>query len=224
MLAHLRGRGVLMPDATVLERIGLAARARARQRTFQVPADGVTDPAIRRSRFAWLRDAPEAPAPGNGDPGHRRRAVCRAASLSPRFLAVFRFQSGVPHDLLLAAIDLLKAADEAGARALPKRLPSAFLPPKWRRMIFAEPVPDRRPYETAVLATLRDRLRGAGVWVAGSRDYRALENYLLPSESGGRSYRRPCRGDRPGALPRDPGRPAARTPAILWPPAPRAAS
>lgn len=33
----------------------------------QAALDGllVTDPAIRRSRFAWLRDAPEAPAPGN---------------------------------------------------------------------------------------------------------------------------------------------------------------
>ncbi len=25
----------------------------------------MTDPAVRRSRFAWLRDAPEAPAPAN---------------------------------------------------------------------------------------------------------------------------------------------------------------
>jgi len=95
------------------------------------------------------------------------------------------FQSNVPHDPLLAAIDLLKAADESGARALPKRLPSAFLPPKWRRMIFAGSVPDRRLYETAVLAILRDRLRGAGVWVAGSRDHRAFEDYLLPAEAAG---------------------------------------
>ncbi len=45
-------------------------------------------------------------------------------------------------------------------------------------MIFVGPVPDRRLYETAVLANLRDRLRGAGVWVADSRDHRAFENYL----------------------------------------------
>ncbi len=352
MLTHLRTRGVLVPDAAVLERIGLAARARARQRTFQVLADGVTeaekatldgllvtDPALRRSRFAWLRDAPEAPAPGNMvglldrldwvrgvsiarqqtarvhparlarlveesgimtaqhltnvEPLRRtallvagvtdletrltdatlamfckyvgslftkargreerrfqatRRDVARTLLLfrrtiaalkhaketgeegvaaverevglgrldqvlpvidavagvadveilvtaaeryavlrrfSPRFLAAFRFQSSVPHEPLLAAIDLLKAADEAGARALPKRLPSTFLPPKWRRMIFAGPVPDRRLYETAVLATLRDRLRGAGVWVAGSRDHRAFEDYLLPAGLAG---------------------------------------
>lgn len=58
--------------------VGLAARAWARQRTFQVLAgeateaeqaalDGLlaTDPSTRRSRFARLRDALEAPAPGN---------------------------------------------------------------------------------------------------------------------------------------------------------------
>ena len=78
MLTHLRAQSVLVPDPTVLERIGLAARARARHRTFNALADGiteserisldgllVTDPGVRRSRFAWLRDAPEAPAPTN---------------------------------------------------------------------------------------------------------------------------------------------------------------
>ncbi len=49
-----------------------------------------------------------------------RYAVLRR--FSPRFLAAFRFQSSVPHDPLLAAIDLLKATEEAGDRALPKRL------------------------------------------------------------------------------------------------------
>lgn len=352
MLTHLRVRGVLVPDSAVLERIGLAARARARQRTFKALADGVTeaeqvaldgllvtDPTVRRSRFAWLRDAPEAPAPGNmvalldrldwvrsigvvqkrtaqvhparlarlvdeggimtaqhlakveplrrtallvagvadletrltdailamfckymgslftkarGRDDRRfqttKRDVARTLRLfrrtiaalkqaketgedgvavverevglaeldkalpvieavagvadveilataaeryavlrrfSPRFLAAFRFQSNTPHDPLLAAIELLKTADGIGARALPKRLPSSFLPPKWRRMIFPGPVPDRRLYETAVLATLRERLRGSSIWVAGSRDHRAFEDYLLPVEPAG---------------------------------------
>jgi hypothetical protein len=76
MLAHLRAANVLVPAATVLERIGLAARARARKRVFQALADGLTeaeraafdalltvDPELRRSRFAWLRDYSESPAP-----------------------------------------------------------------------------------------------------------------------------------------------------------------
>jgi hypothetical protein len=34
-----------------------------------------------------------------------------------------------------------------------------------------------------LLATLRDRLKGSNIWVAGSRDYRAFEDYLLPAEA-----------------------------------------
>ena len=78
MLAHLRAANVLVPAAAVLERIGLAARVRARKRAFQALADGLTeterealeallavDPDLRRSRFAWLRDYSESPAPSN---------------------------------------------------------------------------------------------------------------------------------------------------------------
>jgi hypothetical protein len=78
MLAHLRISGVVLPPATVLERIGLAARARARKKTFEALAAGLAnterdtlarlltvDPELRRSRFAWLRDYSESPAPSN---------------------------------------------------------------------------------------------------------------------------------------------------------------
>jgi hypothetical protein len=78
MIAHLRANNVLLPTMNVLERIGLAARARARKKVFEVLADGLTaaqqavlekllaiDPELRRSRFAWLRDYSESPAPSN---------------------------------------------------------------------------------------------------------------------------------------------------------------
>lgn len=102
---------------------------------------------------------------------------------SPRFLASFQFQSNVPQDPVLAAIDVIKAADQTGARTIAKRPPASFLSPKWRKLIFASGPAERRLYETAVLAALRDRLRGADIWVAGSRDYRAFEDYLLPGGS-----------------------------------------
>jgi TnpA family transposase len=350
MLAPLRAGNVLIPAAAVLERIGLAARARARKQVFQTLAKGLPDaarealeklltfdPALRRSRFAWLRDYAESPAPTNLlalldrleyvrglgidaararrihparlgrllaeaavmtvqhiadlEPARRtailvaqtaeletrladaviamfekyigslfskaqnrderrfqatKRDVAKALLLfrrtiaalkqaqatgedgvavvdrevglkrldqalpvidavaevadqdilitaaerysvlrrfSPRFLTAFRFESNVPHDPVLAAIEVLKAMDREGAHALPKRPPAAFLPPKWRKLIFANGAADRRLYETAVLAVLRDRLRGSDIWVAGSRDYRAFEDYLLPAEA-----------------------------------------
>jgi hypothetical protein len=78
MLTHLRTSNVLLPTVAVLERIGLAARVRARKKVFETLADGLTDqkrdalerlltvdPELRRSRFAWLRDYSESPAPSN---------------------------------------------------------------------------------------------------------------------------------------------------------------
>ena len=40
--------------------------------------------------------------------------------------------------------------------------------------------PNRRLYETAVLATLRDKLRSGDVWVERSSNYRRFDSYLLP--------------------------------------------
>jgi hypothetical protein len=348
MLVHLRAANVLVPAAAVLERIGLTARVRARKRVFQTLADGLTgaeraaldalltvDPELRRSRFAWLRDYSESPAPSNilellnrleyvrglkigperagrihiarlgrlvdegaimtaqhiGDlePVRRiailvaqvvdlearladatlamfekymgslftkarnrderrfqatKRDVAKALLLfrrtiaalkqaketgedgfavvdrevgmrqldgvlpiiesvagvadqeilvtaaerysvlrrfSPRFLEAFCFQSNTPQHPVLAAVELLKATNRDGTRALPKRPPASFLPPKWRKLIFANGPADRHLYETAVLAVLRDRLKGSDIWVVGSRDYRAFETYLLPA-------------------------------------------
>lgn len=78
ILTHLRTSGVVLPPPMVLERIGLAARARVRKKTFEVMAAGMSDaergaltelltvdPELRRSRFAWLRDYSESPAPSN---------------------------------------------------------------------------------------------------------------------------------------------------------------
>jgi hypothetical protein len=59
---------------------------------------------------------------------------------SPRFLAAFRFESNLPQDPVLAAIELLKAIDNEGTRALSKRPPASFLPSKWRKLIFANGV------------------------------------------------------------------------------------
>ncbi len=352
MLDHLRRSSTIIPAPYVLERIGLAARVRARRRVFEVISSGLTDekreamdallandPEVGRSRFAWLRDCPESPAPSNMiellnrldfvrtiavdagrtrgihpgrlarlveeggimtaqhiadlEPARRsailvaqlthletrivdatlsmfekyigslftkargkderrfqatKRDVAKALVLfrrtisalkrakeagedgvavvereigmaqldralptieavadvadqdilltaaekysvlrrfSPRFLASFEFQSNIPGDPVIAAIEAIKAADKAGMRTFAKRPPTSFLSPRWRKLILAGGHAERRLYETAVLATLRDRLRGADIWVAGSRDYRAFEDYLLPIGKAG---------------------------------------
>jgi hypothetical protein len=62
---------------------------------------------------------------------------CCAGSIS-RFLAAFDFQANIPNDPVFAAIEYLRTMDRDGARALSKRPPSSFLPPQWRKLIFAE--------------------------------------------------------------------------------------
>jgi hypothetical protein len=78
MIDHLRAGQTILPAASVLERIGLAARARARQRAYAGLATGldsrrqqalsdllISDAERGHSRLAWLREWPEAPARSN---------------------------------------------------------------------------------------------------------------------------------------------------------------
>ena len=78
MLDQLRRMSIMLPAPHVLERIGLDARVRGRRRAFEALASGLTDanrhalealltndPEVGRSRFTWLRDCPESPAPSN---------------------------------------------------------------------------------------------------------------------------------------------------------------
>jgi hypothetical protein len=67
-------------------------------------------------------------------------------------------------DPILAALRLLADLNRTGRREVPPDAPMPFRK-EWRRLVLEEGRPNRRLYETAVLATLRDRLRSGDVWV-----------------------------------------------------------
>lgn len=96
------------------------------------------------------------------------------------FLQAFSFQSARRHDPLLAAISLLKRLHAEKRRTLPDRVPVTHLRQADRRLIFGQGRPDRRLYEIATLAALRDRLRSADVWVDGSRSFRPIDEHIMP--------------------------------------------
>ncbi|ANV25347.1 Tn3 family transposase [Rhizobium pusense] len=96
------------------------------------------------------------------------------------FLQAFTFRSAHRHDPLLAAIALLKRLYTEKRRTLPDRLPITHLSQTDRRLIFEQGKPDRRLYEIATLAALRDRLRSAEIWVDGSRSFRPIDEHLMP--------------------------------------------
>jgi hypothetical protein len=51
------------------------------------------------------------------------------------------------NDPVLAAVELPRAMDRDGTRVLPKRPPSSFLSPQWRKLIFANGAADHPDLE-----------------------------------------------------------------------------
>jgi TnpA family transposase len=83
---------------------------------------------------------------------------------------------------MLAALTLLASLNESGKREVPPDAPMPFRK-EWRRLVMEEGGLNRRLYETAVLATLRDKLRSGDVWVERSASYRRFDSYLVPQDA-----------------------------------------
>lgn len=165
------------------------ARAYARLGRALIDArDGGVDPVMAISaKIGW-----EAPELGvreaehltrGGDDGmeellERYPAVRRFA---PTFLAALTFQTSRPSDPLLGAVEVLRRFYDDGKSVLPKRLPSSFLKPRWRKLVYpGDGSFNRRAYEIATIVHLRERIGSGSIWVDGSRAYRTLDDYLLP--------------------------------------------
>ena len=82
---------------------------------------------------------------------------------------------------MLAAIELLTQMHRENRRALPDKFPIGHLDEPEKKLILAGGKPDRPLYEVATLGALRDRLRSGDIWVEGSRAYRPLDEYLMPT-------------------------------------------
>jgi hypothetical protein len=89
------------------------------------------------------------------------------------------FKAARAYDPTLSAIRLLRDLNQSGKRDIPANAPMPFRK-DWKRLISGRDRPNRRLYETAVLAALRDKLRSGDVWVEGSPNYRRFDSYLLP--------------------------------------------
>lgn len=99
---------------------------------------------------------------------------------APAFLTTFTFRSTRRHDSLLTAVAMLRRLHSEGRRVLPEHVPISHLSPTDRKLIFGQQKPDRRLYEIATLAVLRERLRSADIWVDGSRSFRPIDEHLMP--------------------------------------------
>jgi TnpA family transposase len=97
---------------------------------------------------------------------------------APELIAALEFKAAHAHDPILSAIRLLRDLNHSGKRDIPAAAPMPFRK-DWKRLISEQGRPNRRLYETAVFATLRDKLRSGDVWVERSSNYRRFDSYLL---------------------------------------------
>jgi TnpA family transposase len=104
----------------------------------------------------------------------------RVRRYAPALLDAFTFRSARAQDTLLTAIDLLRQLNRDERRGLPAKVPLGHLIQKVRKLIAANGKRDRRLWEIATLAVLRERLRSGDVWVEGGRAFRPLEAQLMP--------------------------------------------
>jgi len=100
---------------------------------------------------------------------------------APRLLEGFAFNAAPAVQNLLDGVNTLKAMQRANARTVPKGAPTGFVKPRWQQQVFADDGSiDHRFYELCVLSELKNALRAGDVWVAGSRQFKDFEDYLLP--------------------------------------------
>ncbi|WP_425524262.1 DUF4158 domain-containing protein [Brucella anthropi] len=110
-------------------------------------------------------------------------AVDRYATLrkfAPALIEVLEFKANRGSTRTIAGVQKLRELNRSGRRDVPPDAPMPFKE-EWRKLVIE---PDgkinRRLYETAMLAHLRNKLRSGDVWVERSSAYRRFDSYLLP--------------------------------------------
>ena len=101
----------------------------------------------------------------------------------PALLEAINFKAGPGSASTLAAIQVLRENFRTGRRIIPD---DAAMPFKkdWRALDRKGGGIDRRLYETAVMAHVRNKWRSGEFWVEGSTNYRRFVNLLLPQNQG----------------------------------------
>jgi len=155
--------------------------ALATARTSDRDAFEVVDEAVGWAKLLRVRSEVESLANlAEEDPLLRAADRWRTIhKFAPDLIQALDFRATRAGDAMLAALKLLADLNRSGKREVPSDAPMPFRK-DWRRLVMEGGSPNRRLYETAVLATLRDKLRSGDIWVERSSSYRSFDSYLMP--------------------------------------------
>jgi len=98
----------------------------------------------------------------------------------PALLETFEFRPAAVAQDLIDAVGVLRRMNRDGLRNVPPDAPLGFIRRRWAEYVFGPEGIDRRFYEVCVMAELKNALRSGDVSVAGSRQFRDFDDYLMP--------------------------------------------
>ena len=98
---------------------------------------------------------------------------------TPAFLAIHDLHAAPAAHDLLAAINVIRTMNITGARKVPDDVPTSFIRPRWKPLVFTDDGTDQALYEFGALSELKNALRSGDMWVTGSRQFRDFDDYLL---------------------------------------------
>ena len=101
---------------------------------------------------------------------------------APEFLNVLKLRATTAAKSILDAIDVLRGMNTNNVRKVAIDAPTEFVKKRWAKLVFTEDGIDRRYYEICVLSELKNVLRSGDIWVQGSRQFKAFDEYLIPTE------------------------------------------
>lgn len=102
---------------------------------------------------------------------------------APALIEALEFKAGRGNTRTLAAVRLLGDLNRSGKRDLPSDAPLPFKK-DWQKLVMgSDRKINRRLYEVATLAHLRNKLRSGDIWVERSSAYRRFDSYLLPASA-----------------------------------------
>ena len=105
----------------------------------------------------------------------------RLRKFAPLLLEAIEFKAGRGSASTITAVNTLREMNRSGRRDVPADAPMPFRK-QWRTLIKeGGGKPDRRLWETGVMAHLRNKWRSGDVWVERSSNYRKFDSYMLPA-------------------------------------------
>ncbi|ADH09928.1 TPA: Tn3 family transposase [Bacillus paranthracis] len=102
---------------------------------------------------------------------------------APTLLRVFQFGSTKSAEPVLQALHTIHDLNINGKRKVPMSAPLNFVSNRWQKHVYDdEGNVNRHYYELAALTELRNYIRSGDVFVSGSRQHKAFDDYLISEE------------------------------------------